>query len=105
HLPALEQDEVRHNLILANLDRLARGLAPNLRCWTLGAGGACAVQTVGWPIVLGELDRGQCHALAEATLALDYPGVVGPDQTARWFAGHAAALGLAFSEPIPQRIH
>jgi uncharacterized protein YjiS (DUF1127 family)/RimJ/RimL family protein N-acetyltransferase len=105
HLPALEQDEARHSLILANLDRLARGLAPNLRCWTLGAGGACAVQTVGWPIVLGELDHGQCHALAEATLALDYPGVVGPDRTALWFAGHAAALGLTFSEPIPQRIH
>lgn len=105
HLPALERDEVRHNLLVANLDRLARGLAPNLRCWTLGAPGACAVQTPGWPIVLGEIDQGQCHALAETAAALDYPGVVGPDQTAPWFAAHATDLGLTFSEPIPQRIH
>lgn len=105
HVAALERDEVRHNLILANLDRLARGLAPGVRCWTLGAPGACAVQTPGWPIVLGELKQEQCHALAEATVVLDYPGVVGPDQTARWFAAHAAALSLTFSEPVPQRIH
>lgn len=105
HVPALERDEVRHNLILANLDRLAHGLAPNLRCWTLGAPGACAVQTPGWPIVLGELGHKQCHELAEATLDLDYPGVVGPDQTALWFAAHAAGLSLTYSEPIPQRIH
>jgi RimJ/RimL family protein N-acetyltransferase len=105
HLPALERNEVRHNLIVASLDRLARGLAPNLRCWTLGAHGACAVQTPGWPIVLGELDQDQCQGLAEATAVLDYPGVVGPDQTASWFAAHAGALGVTFSKPIPQRIH
>ena len=36
HLPALGQDEVRHNLILANLDRLARGLAASFlkRYWS-----------------------------------------------------------------------
>lgn len=105
HLPALERNEVRHNLLVASFDRLARGLAPNLRCWTLGAPGACAVQTPGWPIVLGELDHGQCHTLAEATAALDYPGVVGPDETAPWFAAHAGGLGVTFSEPIPQKIH
>jgi len=105
HLPALKQDEVRHNLILAILEQFARGSAPNLRYWTLGAAGACAVQTKGWSIVLGELDHDQCHELAEATVALDYLGVVGPDQTAQWFARHAAARGLRFAEPIPQRIH
>jgi RimJ/RimL family protein N-acetyltransferase len=105
HLPALVQDEVRHNLVVAILNWLARGQAPNLRCWTLGAPGACAVQTPGWPIVLGELDRDQCQALAEATAALDYASVVGPDQTAPWFAAHAAGSGLAFAEPVPQRIH
>ena len=36
HLPALGQDDARHNLILAKLDRLARGLAPSLlkRYWS-----------------------------------------------------------------------
>jgi RimJ/RimL family protein N-acetyltransferase len=104
-LPALEQDEVRHNLILANLGRLALDPSPNLRCWTLGPTGACAVQTPGYPIVLGELNQAQCRTLAEETRDLDYPGVVGPDQTALWFAEHAVALGLRFDDPIPQQIH
>jgi uncharacterized protein YjiS (DUF1127 family) len=36
HLPALGQDEVRHNLILANLARFARGLAQSFlwRYWS-----------------------------------------------------------------------
>jgi hypothetical protein len=62
------------------------------------------VQTPGYPIVLGELTRAQCCALADQTRDLDYPGVVGPDRTAQWFAGAAIALGLAFLEPIPQQI-
>jgi RimJ/RimL family protein N-acetyltransferase len=35
----------------------------------------------------------------------DFPGVVGCDETARWFVEHATALGLAFREPMPQQIH
>ena len=105
HRPALEQDEVRHNLILANLGRLAAGHPPDLLRWTLGAPGACAVQAPGYPIVLGELTRAQCRALADQTRDLDYPGVVGPDRTAQWFAESAIALGLTFLEPIPQKIH
>jgi RimJ/RimL family protein N-acetyltransferase len=100
HRPALERDEVRHNLILANLDH-----PPELRQWTLGAPGACAVQTPGFPIVLGELTPAQCRALADETRVLDYPGVVGPDRTAFWFAERAIELGLTFLEPIPQQIH
>jgi RimJ/RimL family protein N-acetyltransferase len=76
-----------------------------LRCWTLGPTGACAAQTPGFPIVLGELDQVQCRTLAEETRDLDYPGAVGPDQTARWFAEPAIALGLRFDDPIPQQIH
>jgi RimJ/RimL family protein N-acetyltransferase len=34
-----------------------------------------------------------------------YPGVVGPDRTAQWFAQRAIELGLTFLEPIPQQIH
>jgi hypothetical protein len=39
--------------------------------------------------VLGELAPSQCRALAEETRDLDYPGVVGPDRTAQWFAQRA----------------
>src|SRR5215475_11513448 len=73
HLPALERDEVRHNLILANLGRLAAEHPPDLFRWTLGAPGACAVQSPGYPIVLGELTRAQCRALADETRDHDYP--------------------------------
>ena len=65
HRLALERDEVTHNVILAHLDRLAIGHAPKLRWWTLGAPGACAVQSSGYPIVLGELTQAQCRALAK----------------------------------------
>jgi hypothetical protein len=105
HRPALERDEVRHNVILANLGRLALDHPPALLQWTLGAPGACAVQTPEYPIVLGELTPAQCRALADETRALDYPGVVGPDRTALWFAERAIELGLTFLEPIPQQIH
>lgn len=105
HRPALERDEAKHNIILATLDRLAAEHPPNLRRWTLGAPGACAVQTAGYPIVLGELTPAQCRTLADQTRDLEYPGVVGPDQTAQCFAERAVALGLTFLEPIAQRIH
>jgi RimJ/RimL family protein N-acetyltransferase len=105
HRPALERDEVRHNLILANLGRLAAAHPPDPMRWTLGGSGACAVQTPGYPIVLGELTPAQCYALAAETRDLDYPGVLGPDLTAQWFAERATELGLTFHEPIPQQIH
>ncbi|MBO0732692.1 MAG: hypothetical protein J2P57_25765, partial [Acidimicrobiaceae bacterium] len=96
HRPALERDEVRHNLILAILDRLAAGQPPDLLRWTLGPPGACAVQTPGHPIVLGELTLAQCRALADETRDLDYPGVVGPERTAQWFAERATELSQTF---------
>jgi len=103
HRPALERDEVAHNVILASLDRLAIGQEPKLRWWTLGAPGACAVQSSGYPIVLGDLTQAQCRALANETRDLDYPGVVGPEETAQRFAERAIELGLTFVTPIPQQ--
>jgi RimJ/RimL family protein N-acetyltransferase len=105
HRLSLERDEVRHNLILSILDRLALDPPPNLRGWSLGSSGACAVQSPGYPIVLGELTQAQCRALAEETRDFDYPGVVGPEQTAPWFAERAIELGLTFLGPTPQQIH
>jgi hypothetical protein len=76
HRPSLERDNVRHNLILSILDRLALDPPPNLRRSSRGAPGACAAQSPGYPIVLGELTQAQRRALAEETRELDYPGVV-----------------------------
>lgn len=104
HLAALEANEARHNLLLGILGRLCADPTLDVRQWTLGAPGQCAVQTPGRPIVLGELDEAQCRHLAEMTKDLDYPGVVGPDLTAKWFADCASALGVTFHEPMPQEI-
>jgi RimJ/RimL family protein N-acetyltransferase len=105
HVLALEQDEVRHNLILGVLARAAKAPNPELLTWTLGDAGACAIKTPNRPIVLGELTREQCRALADTTRHLDYTGVVGLDSMPIWFVERAAELGHTFREPIPQRIH
>jgi len=105
HVPALERDEVRHNLMLGILARAAENPSLALRTWTLGGPGACAIKTPGRPIVLGEVDREQCRALAEATLSLDDAGVVGLDLRPQWFVERALELGARFADPVPQRIH
>lgn len=78
---------------------------PNLRFWSLGSPGACATQTPGYPVVLGDLTKGECHVFAEKIQDIDFPAVVGPDETAIWFTDHATKLGRTFERPIPQRIH
>jgi RimJ/RimL family protein N-acetyltransferase len=105
HAPALELDEVKHNVILAVLRHIEAVDVPGLGLWTLGAPGACAIQWPGFSIVLGEVTQAQCRALAEETRARDHPGVVGPDRTAPWFVERASELGHAFGEPMPQQIH
>jgi GNAT superfamily N-acetyltransferase len=105
HTPSLEINEARHNLILAILANAERDIASALRVWSLGAPGACAVQDPGWPIVLGELDKHQCYALADQVHDVDFSVVVGTGRTAVWFAERAQALDIGFAEPIPQQIH
>jgi RimJ/RimL family protein N-acetyltransferase len=105
HRPALEQDEVRHNLILALLVRYLKGGQEDLKTWTLGEPGECAIKTAGRAIILGEVTETQCHRLAEETSGLDYPGVLGPDLTSAWFVERARELGHRFREPIQQQIH
>ncbi len=104
HLPALERDEAKHNLIVAVLGRLTGENPPELQWWSLGKPGQCAIKAPGYPIVLGDLNVVQCHAFAEATRSLDYPAVVGADETPRWFVERARELGVTFLEPIPQQI-
>jgi RimJ/RimL family protein N-acetyltransferase len=106
HCPALERDEVKYNLILGLLGRLLATEAMDVRLWTLGAPGACAMQTSPRnAIILGQLTAEQCYEFAEATLGLDYPGVVGVGLTARLFMERAAERGIKFVEPVPQLIH
>lgn len=105
HRPALERDEARHNLMLGILGRPQDKEHADLRLWTLGRPGECAIQTQGFPIVLGELGAAQCRAFAEATRGIDYPGVVGNDDTALWFVEGAAGHGLDFAASIGRLIH
>lgn len=77
----------------------------NYRLWTLGGPGACAVQRPDLPIVLGALDQQQCHRLADDAQALNVPGVVGPDDTPKWFVERAVQFGQEFHDPIPYGIH
>jgi RimJ/RimL family protein N-acetyltransferase len=104
HGPALERDEVRNNLILGVLAGAVRTGAPILT-WTLGAPGACAIKWPGRPIILGDVTRDQCRALAEATHDHEGAGAVGLEQRPLWFVERARELGVAFADPIPQRIH
>ena len=106
HEPALEADEVRHNLILGMLARARGGQLVDVRHWTLGVPGHCALQTSPRNnLIIGGLDTDECRRLAELTADSPYPGVVGPDRTADAFAERAAQLGITFGESVPQRIH
>jgi predicted GNAT family acetyltransferase len=77
----------------------------DLSCWTLGEPGECAIKMGHHSIVLGALDEDQCRRLADWTADMDYPGVNGPEMTARWFTDRARELGLKFLEPEPQQIY
>jgi RimJ/RimL family protein N-acetyltransferase len=108
HTPALESDEARHNLMLGLLAGLLINAEsnPDVRLWTLGASGQCAMQTSPRnAIILGELDERQCRAFADDTLGLDYPGVVGFDPVVFWFVQRAVERGVRFLEPIPKQIY
>ena len=105
HEPALELDEVRHGLILNALARMNSGKPIDLRCWTLGEPGECAIKIGHHAIVLGALAEDQCRKLADLTARMGYPGVVGPEMTARSFTDRARELGLKFLEPVPQQIY
>jgi predicted GNAT family acetyltransferase len=104
-MPALERNEVRHNVMLAVLGGLVERQSSDVLTWSLGSPGQCAIMSPSRPILLAEINEAQCRSLAEQTAPLDYAGVVGPDQTTSWFARRAAQLGVKFLEPIPQRIH
>jgi predicted GNAT family acetyltransferase len=105
HLPALEQDEVRFNVLIAVLSAAARNPSSALARWTAGAAGHCAARASGRSILLGRLDEAECRRLAQDAIDDAGAGVVGVDDTAHWFAEPAASLGVKLGQPIPQRIH
>lgn len=105
HLPALERDEARFNVLIAVLSAAARKPSSALVRWTVGAAGHCAVRSPGRSILLGQLDEAECRRLAQDAIDDAGAGVVGADDTAHWFAEHAASLGAKLGQPIPQRIH
>jgi RimJ/RimL family protein N-acetyltransferase len=105
HEPALARDEVKHGLILNILAQAGGGGAVAFLHWTLGDPGQCAVKMGAHSIVLGALDVAQCRRLAETTIGTDYPGVIGADLTAQWFADRAVELGRQFRDPEPQQLH
>jgi RimJ/RimL family protein N-acetyltransferase len=105
HLPQIRRDEVRFNVQVAVLAAAAENCPPGFAFWSLGAPGHCAIKSPGRSILLGELDEAECRQLACETRDLDYEGVVGADELPACFVRHANALGIAFDEEIPQRIH
>ena len=94
HQPALEVNEVKHNLILGLFANRANS---ELRLRSMDAPGACAIRSPGHPIILGVLTREQCHRLADETRALEFPGVVGSDDTAEWFVERAIGNSASHS--------
>ena len=105
HEAALEADEIRHSVLLSIFGRLrANPGQSGIKTWTLGAPGACAAQTPGYPVVLGNLSKAECNAFAELMSNTSYPGVVGTADMALWFAERARQLGTEFSEKVPQQI-
>ena len=106
HMPALERDEVRHNLLLGFMPQSSTDPAGETRRWTLGGAGACAIQTnPNRSIILAELDERQCHALAGQVYGSVFAGALGPENTAHWFVARASQLGLSFGDAEPQMIH
>ena len=104
HLSALETDEVRFNVPIAVLTAAVQNPPAGFAFWSLGEPGHCAIHSPGRPILLGNLNRAECHRLAEETMS-DKCGAIGVDERPHWFAERASALGAKFAPPIPQRVN
>jgi RimJ/RimL family protein N-acetyltransferase len=105
HLPALELDEVRYNVQIAVLAAAIANTPVGFSYWNLGAPGHCAIRSPGRAMLLGNLEKSECHKLAQDTSHDNNIGVVGSDETAQWFVERAKLAGMKFELPIPMRIH
>jgi RimJ/RimL family protein N-acetyltransferase len=106
HEAALERQPARHIMMLGLL-ALARknSQSLDLKTWSLGLPGQCAMMWPQRPLLLGDLDEAQCRTFAATMAEIPYVGVVGPDHTAHWFSRRAADLGARFIAPMRQRMH
>ena len=66
HVPTLAAYEVRFSIHIALLTSTEMEVPLDLRLWSLGAPGHCAMQWPGRAILLGDLDRAECQQFAEA---------------------------------------
>jgi predicted GNAT family acetyltransferase len=105
HEAALERNAARHLMMLALLAAVRHGRCGEIKAWSLGQPGACAMMRPDRLLLLGDLDATQCRDFAQALAEIPYAGVVGPDQTAHWFSRRATDLGARFIAPMPQRMH
>lgn len=106
HRPALEHDVARHSVLLFVLEQALEEDPPGqTQIWSLGNAGACAARSPGRGVILGDVTREQCQALAETLTGAHFKGVHGQDDTALWFVARAWQLGVTFDNPMPQRIH
>ncbi len=106
HMPALERNAARHNMILAWMARAADAPTGEAQKWSFPEPGACAIRTdQRHGLILGELRREHCETLAAQVAGTRFKSVVGPDDAPLWFVERAEALGERFEEPMPQRIH
>jgi hypothetical protein len=67
HIPALERQEIRHNILLPQLERMASDTSFKAMTWSLGGPGECAIMMPDKPLLLGEVSEHQCKDLAELT--------------------------------------
>jgi predicted GNAT family acetyltransferase len=105
HEAALETNAARHLMMLGLLAAARSNQSLDVKAWSLGQPGACAMLRPDRLLLLGDLDETQCRAFAEALADTSYAGVVGPGETAHWFSASAAELGARFISAMPQRMH
>jgi RimJ/RimL family protein N-acetyltransferase len=109
HAAVLERNEARHMMMLGVLHGADAELA-GVQFWTLGGSGECAILRPNGLLILGDVNARQSRTFAEQLSAQQpssapYNGVIGPDDSALRFVERAAQLGVAFLDPMPQRIH
>lgn len=105
HGKALASDDMRYCQVLSALRHAGMDRENSARLWTLGRPGACAVQCHGQEIVLGNVTPEDIRQLADSLGDHEFPGVVGPDDTARWFADAVKPDGIEFTTTESQTLH
>lgn len=96
HRPALAKDEVRDGVALMMLKQLDSDPDSDIRYWSLGPPGCCAVQKPGFPIMLCDVDQAAVRRLMSIVDLNACLGVAGTDDTTRWFVDAARERGFNF---------